>query len=76
MLIQLIILIFIQILQEIFLIFHLIQINSNITIKISNIIGAEVYSELKTSFIGEYIKQINLENLKGIYILEIKSEMI
>ena len=47
----------------------------NITIKISNIIGAEVYSELKTSFIGEYIKQINLENFeKGIYILEIKSE--
>ena len=47
----------------------------NIKIKLTNMIGAVIYSEKKDSFIGEYIKQINLENFeKGIYILELKSD--
>ena len=33
----------------------------NVKIKITNIIGAEVYFEEKESFIGEYIKQINFQ---------------
>ena len=47
----------------------------NVRIKITNIIGAEVYLEEKESFIGEYIKQINLEKYeKGVYIVEIESD--
>ena len=46
----------------------------NVRIKITNIIGEEVYLEEKESFIGEYIKQINLEKYdKGVYIVEIES---
>tara|TARA_B110000240_G_scaffold28633_1_gene30213 strand:- start:2151 stop:2726 length:576 start_codon:yes stop_codon:yes gene_type:complete len=47
----------------------------DLSIRIINVIGAEVYREEKQQFIGEYIKQINLENYdKGIYFLEIETE--
>ena len=37
--------------------------------------GAEVYREERKGFIGEYIKQINLDNYgKGIYFLEIETK--
>ena len=43
-------------------------------IRIINVIGAEVYREEKKQFVGEYIKQINLDNYdKGIYFLEIET---
>ena len=47
----------------------------NVKIKISNLIRAEVCLVKRESFIGEYTKQINLENYdKGIYIVEIESD--
>ena len=49
-------------------------VNQNIIVKIINIIGAEVYREDRKEFIGEYTKQISLENFgKGIYFLEIET---
>ena len=46
----------------------------DLSIRILNVIGSEVYSENKEKFIGEYTKQINLDNYgKGIYFLEIET---
>jgi hypothetical protein len=46
----------------------------DLSIRILNVIGAEVYREDKQNFIGEYIKQISIENYgKGIYFLEIET---
>ena len=46
----------------------------DVTIKILNVVGAEVYREEKDQFIGEYTKQINLNTYgKGIYFLEIET---
>ena len=43
-------------------------------IRIINTIGAEVYREERKEFIGEYTKQISLDNYgKGIYFLEIET---
>ena len=47
----------------------------DLSIRIINVIGAEVFREDKQQFIGEYVKQITLENYdKGIYFLEIETE--
>ena len=44
----------------------------DLSIRILNLVGAEIYREEKQEFIGEYTKQINLDNYgKGIYFLEI-----
>ena len=46
----------------------------DLTIRILNVIGAEVYRENRQEFVGEYIKQISLDNYgKGIYFLEIET---
>ena len=46
----------------------------DLNIKILNIVGAEIYKETKDQFIGEYTKQISLDNYgKGIYFLEIET---
>ena len=46
----------------------------DLTIRILNIAGAEIYKETKDQFIGEYTKQISLDNYsKGIYFLEIET---
>ena len=50
------------------------NIIQNFRIRILNLLGKEVYLENKLKFIGEYTRQINLENFdKGIYFLEIKN---
>jgi hypothetical protein len=46
----------------------------DLRIRILNVVGAEVYNETKDQFIGEYTKQINLDEYgKGIYFLEIET---
>jgi hypothetical protein len=46
----------------------------DLTIRILNVMGAEVYREDKQEFVGEYIKQVSLDNFgKGIYFLEIQT---
>ena len=46
----------------------------DLKIRIFSIVGAEVYGEDKQQFVGEYIKQISLDNYgKGIYFLEIET---
>ena len=48
----------------------------NIKIKILNVYGAELHFEEKENFVGEYTKQIDLNNYpKGIYFLELKTEV-
>ena len=61
--------------KDIFNISFTSEIIQNIKIRIYNVIGAEIFSEIKESFIGDYSKQFNLENFeKGIYIIEIKTQ--
>ena len=46
----------------------------DLSIRILNVIGAEVYIETKEQFVGEYNKQISLDDYgKGIYFLEIRT---
>ena len=46
----------------------------DLSIRILNVVGAEVYREDRQEFVGEYIKQISLDNYgKGIYFLEIQT---
>ena len=46
----------------------------DLTIRILNVVGAEVYKENKENFIGEYTKQVSLDNYgKGVYFLEIQT---
>ena len=46
----------------------------DLRIRILNIVGAQVYIETKEQFVGEYTKQISLDNYgKGIYFLEIET---
>ena len=43
-------------------------------LRIINLIGAEIYTEKREGFIGEYTKRISLANYgKGIYFLEIET---
>ena len=44
-------------------------------IRILSVVGGEVYKEDRENFIGEYTKQVSLDNYgKGIYFLEIKTK--
>ena len=46
----------------------------DLRIRILSVVGAEVYSEDRENFIGEYTKQVSLDNYgKGIYFLEIET---
>jgi hypothetical protein len=46
----------------------------DLSIRILNVVGGEVYREDRQEFVGEYIKQISLDNYgKGIYFLEIQT---
>jgi hypothetical protein len=46
----------------------------DLKIRILNVIGAQVYTENRENFIGEYTKQISLDKYrKGIYFLEIET---
>jgi PKD repeat protein len=46
----------------------------DLSIRILNVVGAEIYLENKEEFIGEYTKQISLDDYgKGIYFLEIET---
>ena len=46
----------------------------DLSIRILSVVGAEVYREDKQQFVGEYTKQISLDNYgKGIYFLEIET---
>ena len=46
----------------------------NMKLRILNILGEEIYIEEKEQYIGEYTKQINLnEYRKGVYFLEIET---
>ena len=48
--------------------------HQDLRIRILSVVGAEVYSEDREKFIGEYIKQISLDKCgKGIYFLEIET---
>jgi plastocyanin len=47
----------------------------DLNIKIINVLGEVVYTEDKQQFIGEYTKQISLDNYgKGVYFLEIETD--
>ena len=47
----------------------------DLSIRIINVLGNNVYKEDKQQFIGEYTKQINLDNFgKGVYFLEIETK--
>ena len=46
----------------------------DLKIRILNVVGAQVYTEDRENFIGEYTKQISLDNYgKGLYFLEIET---
>jgi hypothetical protein len=46
----------------------------DLKIRILNVVGAEVYREDKQQFVGDYTKQISLDQYrKGLYFLEIET---
>ena len=46
----------------------------DLKIRILNVIGAQVYTEDRENFVGEYTKQMSLDKYrKGIYFLEIET---
>ena len=48
----------------------------DLSIKILNIVGSEVYRETNEQFVGEYTKQVNLNDYgKGMYFLEIETNL-
>ena len=50
------------------------DIQQDLSVRILSVVGAEVYIEEKQNFIGEYTKQISLDDYgKGIYFLEIET---
>ena len=50
------------------------EILQDLSIRILNVVGAEIYRETHEQFVGEYTKQINLDDyVKGIYFLEIET---
>jgi hypothetical protein len=60
--------------RDIFYISFNSEYMQDLSIRILNTIGAEVYRETKEEFIGEYTKQISLDEYgKGIYFLEIET---
>jgi hypothetical protein len=47
----------------------------DLRVRVLNVVGEEVVSEELQQYIGEYTKQINLQdNAKGIYFLEIETD--
>ena len=47
----------------------------NLKVRVLNLVGEEIILEDLQQFVGEYTKQINLqENAKGIYFLEITTD--
>ena len=47
----------------------------DLEVRVINIVGEVVYTENLQQFVGEYTKQINLQdNAKGIYFLEIETD--
>lgn len=60
--------------REVFNVNFIIEEKENLSVKIFNMLGKEIYSNNIEQFIGEYNKQINLNNYpKSIYLLEIKT---
>ena len=60
--------------RELFNISFVSEKIQDLGIRLLNLIGAEVYREDKQQFVGEYTKQISLDNYgKGIYFLEIET---
>ena len=50
------------------------ETHQDLSIRILNVVGSEVYKETKDQFVGEYTKQISLDEYgKGIYFLEIET---
>ena len=46
----------------------------DLSIRVLNVVGEQVYRETKEQFVGAYTKQISLEDYgKGIYFLEIET---
>ena len=46
----------------------------DLSIRVLNVVGAQVYRETKEQFVGVYTKQISLDDYgKGIYFLEIET---
>ena len=61
--------------RDIFNITFISEEKQNLTVRILNVIGEEVYKEDLQQFIGEYVKSINLEQYnKAIYFLEIETD--
>ena len=60
--------------RDIFNITFTSEKQQDLRIRILSVVGAEVYKEDRQEFIGEYTKQISLDNYgKGIYFLEIET---
>ena len=60
--------------RDIFDIIFVSDKKQNLKLRILNIVGGEVYKEERQEFIGEYTKQISLDNFgKGVYFLEIET---
>ena len=60
--------------RDLFNISFVSETKQNLSLRILNIIGEEIYVEDKFDYIGEYTKQINLEKYsQGVYFLEIET---
>ena len=50
------------------------DIIQDLNIRILNSLGQEIFDDLKNQYVGEYVKQLNLENYsRGVYFLEIQT---
>jgi hypothetical protein len=53
---------------------YLVVLQQELRVRVLNVVGEEIVLEELQEFVGEYTKQINLENdAKGIYFLEIET---
>jgi len=60
--------------RDVFNISFISEKEQNLRIRILSVVGAEVFMEDRENFIGEYTKQVSLDNYgKGIYFLEIET---
>jgi hypothetical protein len=51
-----------------------VVLQQELRVRVLNVVGEEIVLEELQEFVGEYTKQINLENdAKGIYFLEIET---
>jgi len=61
--------------RDIFNVSFTSETQQNLKVRMLNVVGEVVYTENLDQFVGEYTKQINLEdNAKGIYFLEIETD--